>query len=103
MEYNFEFIDHQQITTQFLWKDGIHLLDTGKSILGQNFVNRASNFFFFFCFLQTWCFFNGSSLSGGHMIDFEIKTKRPSSVVENNSTWLLWVIIIACRNRPFIV
>ena len=47
MEYNFEFIDHQQITTQFLWKDGIHLLDTGKSILGQNFVNRASNFFFF--------------------------------------------------------
>ena len=53
MEYNFEFIDHQQITTQFLWKDGIHLLDTGKSILGQNFVNRASNFFFFFCFLQT--------------------------------------------------
>ena len=45
MKYNFEFIDHQQITTKFLWNDGIHLLDTGKSILGQNFVNRVSNFF----------------------------------------------------------
>ena len=45
MKYNFEFINHQQITTKFLWNDGIHLLDTGKSILGQNFVNRVSNFF----------------------------------------------------------
>ena len=56
MEYNFEFIDHQQITTQFLWKDGIHLLDTGKSILGQNFVNRASNFFFFLFFANLMLF-----------------------------------------------
>ena len=45
MKYNFEFIDHQQITTKFLWNGGINLLDTGKSILGQNFVNRVSNFF----------------------------------------------------------
>ena len=37
---NHEFIDHQ-----FLWNDGIHLLDTHRSILGQNFVNRVSNFF----------------------------------------------------------
>ena len=29
MKYNFEFIDHEQITTKFLWNDGIHLLDTG--------------------------------------------------------------------------
>ena len=43
-KYKFEFIDHQQITTKFLWNDGIHLLDTGKSI-GQNFVNRVSSFF----------------------------------------------------------
>ena len=41
MKYNFEFIDHQQITTKFLWNDGT----TGKSILGQHFVNRVSNFF----------------------------------------------------------
>ena len=45
MKYNFEFIDHQHITTKFLWNDGIHLLDISKSILGQNFVNRVSNFF----------------------------------------------------------
>ena len=45
MKHNFEFIDHEQKTTKFLWNDGIHLLDTGKSILGQNFVNRVSNFF----------------------------------------------------------
>ena len=45
MKYNFELIDHEQITTKFLWNDGIHLLDTGKSILDQNFVNRVSNFF----------------------------------------------------------
>ena len=45
MKYNFKFIDHQQITTKFLWNNGIHLLDTGKSILGQNFVNTVSNFF----------------------------------------------------------
>ena len=45
MKYNFEFIDHQQITTKILKNDGIHLLDTGKLILGQNFVNGVSNFF----------------------------------------------------------
>ena len=45
MKYNFEFINHKQITTKFLWNDGIHLLDTGKSVLGQNFVNKVSNFF----------------------------------------------------------
>ena len=45
MKYSFEFIDHQQITTKFLWNDGMHLLDTGKSVLRQNFVNRVSKFF----------------------------------------------------------
>ena len=45
MKYNFEFIDHQQVINKFSWNDGIHLLDTGKSILGQNFVKRVSNFF----------------------------------------------------------
>ena len=94
MEYNFEFIDHQQITTQFLWKDGIHLLDTGKSILGQNFVKRVSNFF------AKWFFFNGSLLSVDHAIDFEIKDKQPRAIVETNLFRLLWAIIIACTNRP---
>ena len=48
MKYNFEFIDHQQIATKFLWNDGIHLLDTGKSMLGQIFVNMVSMFLVFF-------------------------------------------------------
>ena len=29
MKYNFEFIDHEQITTKFLLNDGIHLLGIG--------------------------------------------------------------------------
>ena len=70
MKYNFEFIDHKQITTKFLWNDGIHLLDTGKSVLGQNFVNKVSNFF-----SQKQFLFNGFSLS----IDFENKTKQSST------------------------
>ena len=37
MKYNFEFIDHEQITIKFLWNDGIHLLDKGKPILDQEF------------------------------------------------------------------
>ena len=45
MKHNFEFIDHEQIASRFLWNDGIHLLDTGKSILGENFANRVKNFF----------------------------------------------------------
>ena len=55
-------------------------LHTGKSILSQNFVDRVSNFF-----LRKWLFFNGSSLSGDHDINFESKTERPSTVVENKS------------------
>ena len=45
LKYNFEFINHQQVTTKFLWNDEIHQLHASKSILGQNFVNRVSNFF----------------------------------------------------------
>ena len=45
MKRNFKFIDHEQITSKFLWNDDIYLLDTCKSILDQNFVNRVSNFF----------------------------------------------------------
>ena len=37
MKYNFEFIGHQQITTEVIWNDAIHLVDIGKSILSQNF------------------------------------------------------------------
>ena len=75
MKYKFEFIEHQQITTKFLWNDGIHLY-TGKPILCQNFVKSVSNFF------QKRFFFNRPSHSVDHTIDFEIKTERPSTLVE---------------------
>ena len=39
----------------------------------RSFVNRVSKFF------------NGFALTGDHTIDFEIKTKRPTTVVENKS------------------
>ena len=45
LKYNFEFIDHQEITTKFSWNDSIHLSDTYQPILGQNFLNRVSNSF----------------------------------------------------------
>ena len=35
--------------------------------------------------MQKRSFFNGSSFSGDHTVDFEIKTKRPSTVIENKS------------------
>ena len=76
MKHKFEFIDHEQITTKFLWNGGIHLLDTGKTILDKNFMNRVSNFF-----SQKRIFFNGCSLSGDHMIGFEIETKRPCTEI----------------------
>ena len=33
---------------QILWNDGIHLLDTGKLILGQNFVNRINIYIYIY-------------------------------------------------------
>ena len=36
-------------------------------------------------FSQKQLFFNGTSLSGDHTIDFEIKTEKPSAVAGNKS------------------
>ena len=44
--------------------------DTGKSLLGQNFINRASRFL-----CKNDSFFDGSSLPGDNTIDFKISTK----------------------------
>ena len=44
MVNNFQFIEHAQITSNFLGKDGLHLLDSGKSILGSNFVNCIDSY-----------------------------------------------------------
>ena len=34
----FGFISNEMITTDYLWKDGIHLLDLGTNILSSNFI-----------------------------------------------------------------
>ena len=36
---------------QILWNDGIHLLDTGKPILGQNFVNRINIYIYIYIYI----------------------------------------------------
>ena len=41
---DFEFIEHPQITTDYLWNDVIHLQDTGKSLTCQKLINRVSRF-----------------------------------------------------------
>ena len=43
--YNFEFIEHKQITVQDLWKDGIHFANSVKVFLARNFTDRPNKFF----------------------------------------------------------
>ena len=39
---NFDFIDHQNITSNDLWVDGIHLTNSGKAILTRDFAEKVS-------------------------------------------------------------
>ena len=55
------------------------MLNTGKSILVQNFKNRVRDFFF----RKSDSFLTDLHFRETITIDFEIKTKRPSTVVEN--------------------
>ena len=55
---NFEFIEHPQITTDYLWNDVIHLQDTGKSLTCQKLINRVSRFL---SELTSWYNSNSSS------------------------------------------
>ena len=42
---NFVFIDYQNITSSDLWVDGIHLTDSGKSILARDFAEKLNEFY----------------------------------------------------------
>ena len=64
---NSEFIEHHQITTDYLWNDGIHLLGTGKSLLSQNVIIGSVDSYAKMIIFST--FFNGSSLPGDHTIE----------------------------------
>ena len=39
---NSEFIEHNQITTKDLWKDGIHLTECGKVFLARNLLDAIN-------------------------------------------------------------
>ena len=42
---NLRFVDHKNIGFDNLWVDGIHLLNSGKAILGSNFVSYVNRYF----------------------------------------------------------
>ena len=41
---NFHFISNDCIGNEFLWKDGIHLIDNGIHMLAGNFVDHINNY-----------------------------------------------------------
>ena len=41
---NFGFICNDNVTSNYLWKDGIHFTDKGTNILAGNFVNFLNDF-----------------------------------------------------------
>ena len=41
---SFVFIDHQNITSNDLWVDDIHLKNSGKAILGRDFAEKVNDF-----------------------------------------------------------
>ena len=42
---NFIFVEHENIGFDDLWVDGIHLLSSGKAMLGSNFVSYVNRYF----------------------------------------------------------
>ena len=42
--YGFIFIDNCDIKMEHLWRDGTHLIQSGKVILANNFINCINNF-----------------------------------------------------------
>ena len=42
---NFMFVEHKNIGFDDLWVDGIHLLNSGKAMLGSNFVSEVNRYF----------------------------------------------------------
>ena len=43
---SFGFICNDMTRTKYLWKDGIHLQDLGKSVLSMNFIEIVNNYLF---------------------------------------------------------
>ena len=43
-KYGFHFVDNGAVSKCDLWKDGIHLLETGKIIIANNFISSINYF-----------------------------------------------------------
>ena len=43
-KYGFHFVDNAAVSKCDLWKDGIHLLETGKAIIVNNFISSINYF-----------------------------------------------------------
>ena len=41
--YNFKFVEHKNLGFDDLWVDGIHLMHSGKSVLGRNFISEVKH------------------------------------------------------------
>ena len=44
MKYGFCFIDNGVVSERDLWKDGIHLIESGRVIVANNLINYLNNF-----------------------------------------------------------
>ena len=44
MKYGFCFIDNGAVSERDLWKDGIHLIESGRVIVANNLINYLNNF-----------------------------------------------------------
>ena len=44
IQNNYEFISDTQINKRDLWRDGIHLQESGKILIAKNFTNSVNNF-----------------------------------------------------------
>ena len=44
IQNNCEFINNVQINKHDLWRDGIHLQESGKILIAKNFINSVNNF-----------------------------------------------------------
>ena len=44
IQNNYEFISNMQINNRDLWRDGIHLPESGKILIAKYFTNSVNNF-----------------------------------------------------------
>ena len=71
-EYGYFCIDNSNIEIRDLWKDGIHLLESGKAKLAENFM--------YFFKLTMWAYFLGAHTHGNIEHSHLLNTKNCESI-----------------------